>query len=117
MNDAIRAAAKRLQSHNFGDEINADIEAVARFALAMTDELPVDEVWLRSLGFAPTQSGTYLRKQSLEHALYWVIDSGHLIALMKAEDTRTVTTSYRPTRGHLNALAAALGIELKEPAT
>lgn len=136
MSDELRAAAERWRRRrnppnwscdhdNFvwADRIDKwrDISLLADAMAAELDPTPVDEVWLRSVGFGPIWAvnkmiGIVAKIDGDEWALGtaddWPFD---LYFDPHGRCIRTRIPSQPKTRGDVRRLAAALGVPLKEP--
>lgn len=123
--NSIQQAAERLRQFYRGDDFpreyrdfdrDADRKLIIDAYLAEHDPTPLDERWLRSVGF----DGGEIRMPLKKDGTLYVNDCGdaeiELPCDSRKRDKHIVTMGDVRTRGDVRRLAAALGITLKEPA-
>lgn len=148
MTDDLQAAASRLRAHDelctpgtgghrdcpyvrHGGHVGNDLKLLADAWLAELDETPVDEAWLRSVGFElsdlfanmllrPIEKDAAIVELSLSldnDGRWWAdLKQGlpHGDNQKLPDDHVLITSASYSTRGAVRRLAAALGIELGE---
>lgn len=80
------------------------------------DQTPVDEAWLRSVGFVKDEhpsKWTIYRDERLPVGL-WKVDDGWKAMLIHSDNAASCLVRQQNTRGQLRTLCRALGVELKE---
>lgn len=117
---SIQSAAERLRREYAGDDAydfdggsqqSMDEAALARAYLAEHDPAPIDETWLRSVGFEDRMGGDLW----LGDIVHWRRHSGEVVVQpVQLPVWRGVVRGHPKTRGQLRTLCRALGIPLKE---
>jgi hypothetical protein len=131
MND-VQAAAERIRRFKAGKDAMADIwpefdntdlgrridyATLARAYLALHDPTPIDETWLKAVGAKDDDHPAkvhFERDDALPIGLWHVLD-GWKAMLIHAPHAATCIVRGLTTRGQFRQLAAALGIDLREP--
>ena len=93
-----------------------DHDTLASAYVAERDPTPVDEAWLRSVGFGDLHPGEpdgvlRIRKPGTSVIIEWGSKSG---TVWIGEYFNQEKLAINPSRGYIRHLAAALGIELEE---
>lgn len=107
-------------------ELGVDEELLSRAWLAERDSTPIDESWLRSIGFVDRGKFALSLKVNDEEACTFALSCSDFQNIPcpweiwnELDDNTPSEGAGLPcqpeTRGHVRRLAAALGIALKEP--
>jgi hypothetical protein len=94
-----------------------DMWTLARAYLALHDPTPLDEAWLKAVGAKDDDHPAkvhFERDDALPIGLWHVLD-GWKAMLIHAPHAATCIVRGLTTRGQFRQLAAALGIDLREP--
>jgi hypothetical protein len=132
MSNDVQAAAERLRRlYNANDSYaevygveqtgaglqQRDEQAVVAAYLALHDPTPLDEAWLKAVGAKDDDHPAkvhFERDDALPIGLWHVLD-GWKAMLIHAPHAATCIVRGLTTRGQFRQLAAALGIDLREP--